>query len=276
MQNKLSLELQKNNGLRRDYLEHILRVKTEMMAIRNQRQYLESSDIFIKALDLTKMYLPEYNLKSKINIHVSFVIFGNDARGYTPIVIDLLFSIGEEESLRRLIAHEAHHYLRNHDLNFSFPKTNDPDFNLIWICNQLQSEGIADLIDKRVLYFDGGLKENTKWAIKYRDYYSNSDTVIKELDHLFKRYYDESSSKMEISEMIRNTVPMSGHPTGYYMAKIILEELGIERLNKNINNPFYFIRSFNEAVSKVDKDVSKFSSESILLLNKLESKYSIH
>ncbi|MEE9193752.1 MAG: DUF5700 domain-containing putative Zn-dependent protease, partial [Thermodesulfobacteriota bacterium] len=275
MQDSISIELQKMRGMKKEYLAHILKLKTEMKAINDQRKYLESSNIFLEATELTKLFLPDHLLNDNIKIPVSFVIFGNDARGYTPIVIDLLYSIGEEESLKRLIAHEAHHYFRNKNNLISYPGENDPDFNIIWVCNQLQSEGIADIIDKEVLFFNNGLKEDTKWAVKYRDYFNSSDSVIYDLDQLFMNYYNDKSLHMELSGKIRNAVPMSGHPTGYFMAKIILEELGIEKLIENINNPFYFIRSYNIAVDQAGKDISKFSTKSILLINELENKYLI-
>jgi hypothetical protein len=275
MQDSISIELQKIGGMKKEYLAHILKLKTEMEAINDQRKYLESSNIFLKATELTKLYLPDNLLKEKVLVPVSFVIFGNDARGYTPIVIDLLYSIDEEESLRRLVAHEAHHYFRNKNNLISYPGKNDPDFNIIWVCNQLQSEGIADIIDKEVLFFNNGLKEDTKWAVKYRDYFNSSDSVINDLDQLFMKYYNDKSLQLELSGKIRNAVPMSGHPTGYFMAKIILEEIGIEKLIENINNPFYFIKSYNKAVDQSGKDISKFSTKSILLINELENKYLI-
>jgi hypothetical protein len=150
------------------------------------------------------------------------------------------------------------------------------DYNIIWLLNQLQSEGIADLIDKDALFFSGGIKEDTKWAKIYREYVENSDSVIKELDDSLKRYYLNNSSKEEISNNIRNIIPMSGHPTGYYMSKIIIKELGIDILVKNMHNPFRFINIFNEAVEKRGNQVAKFSLESLALINDLEIAYTIN
>ncbi len=275
MQNQIPGELENKSGLRKAYFKHILKVKTEKEAIQNQREYLISSNIFTEATELTKKYLPKTSLSEQINIPVSFVIFGNDARGYTPIVIDLLFSIGEEESLKRLIAHEAHHFFRNQKIQIAFPDEDSTDYNIIWMLNQLQSEGIADLIDKEPLFFSGGIKEDTKWAKIYRDYFDNSNAVIKELDNLLQSYYLDNSSRTEISDIIRSIVPMSGHPTGFYMSKIIIEELGINVLIENIHNPFKFFTTFNEAVEKTGNQVVNFSRESIALINDLEMSYNI-
>jgi hypothetical protein len=73
---------------------------------------------------------------------------------------------------------------------------------------------------------------------RYLEWYAKSPEIIREMDHLFVASHDHPEKKMEYGQQLQALVPMSGHPTGFYMANLIIEQLGNETLVKDIGNPY--------------------------------------
>ena len=270
----LKAELKKKRWVIK-YLRHMTKVIPRKEEIKQHQQELLSTNYLTnQALELTKVYLPEDALEIEDLPPISFVVFGNDARGYSTIVIDILYSIEQGEKLKYLIGHESHHFYRNKKLKFVFPDQSDAEYNLIWVLNQIQAEGIADQIDKRIRFFDNGDMANSKWAQKYKDYLRSTPMLIEKMDSLLVQYVEQPGNLKAISDEIRTSVPMSGHPTGYYMTKVIIENLGKKELISNLGNPFEFFRLYNVVASTHPGMYPMFSEKTIELINNLELKYS--
>ena len=276
LKDSLALELKKTHW-RIQYLKHMTGVlprKEELK--RHQAALLASNEITRKGLELNSPYLPQNTLSGNELPPISFVIFGNDARGYSTIVIDLLYSIEENRMLSYLIGHESHHFYRNKELTFRFPDEEDSDYDLVWVFSQLQAEGIADQIDKRVLFFDDGKMADSNWAQKYASLVDDSPTVIKKLDSLLVQYTDPAADREKIASAVRNIIPMSGHPTGYYMTRAIVENIGESELITSFGNPFAFCRLYNRVAEEYCDRFPMFSKNSVQLINSLEQNYSLH
>ena len=272
---ELRIELEKG-GIKAEYLKHFVRVKNMKLEIKRQEKKLQSSgSLMADALNYAKEYLPEGMIEDYPLPPVSFVIFGNDARGYSPIVVDTLFSIDNGAYLPYLLGHEFHHFYRNKKLTFKFPNEKNADYNIIWTINQIQAEGIADQIDKKYLIFNGGPFEQEQWAKKYKEYLNASPNIIKEMDELLAEIADSSDNYNKISQKFCELVPMSGHPTGYYMTNLIIEKLGKRALIEQIGNPFAFFRLFNQAAKMKGNDYPIFHKKSINFLSQLEERYKI-
>lgn len=259
------------------YNKHIAKVPQNREPIQNQRKKLETTPTLIDgSLNLARAYLPKYEIDSSSLPPISFVIFGNDARGYSPIVIDLLYCVDQEDNLKYLIGHESHHFYRNQMLTFQPPDLDSTDHDIIWVLNQLQAEGIADQIDKRINFFEGGYLEHSKWAQRYKDFLRDSPEIIRKMDELLTAYSEEPSNRQKLAVQLRELIPMSGHPTGYYMASMIIEDRGKKSLIRDIGNPFKFVRLYNEAAKSAEKDISKtgLSKTSMNLIKYLENQYS--
>ena len=271
----LQRELQKSHW-RIQYLKHMTKVLSEKEKIQKHREELTNTNyLTMEAQELAKEYLPNdyYNFNDLPQI--SFLIFGNDARSYSNMIIDILYSVEQGNKLKYLVGHETHHFYRNKRLKFEFPEQSHSDYNLIWILNQLQAEGIADQIDKRIRYFNGGDQETSKWALSYKDYYNKTPGLIREIDSLLTEYHMQSKESNLISDKIRKIVPMSGHPTGYFMANAIIETLGKHELLECVDNPFKFIKLYNQAAANHLNEYPTFSKESVELIDKIELKYLI-
>ncbi len=70
-------------------------------------------------------------------------------------------------------------------------------------------------------------------------------------------------------------MPLSGHPTGFIMANLILEQLGLEALRREVGNPFAFIRHFNRAAEEAGKGELVFSPEALALLSESEREHAL-
>lgn len=236
------------------------------------------------------MYLPEDRVGAPPD--VSFIIF-NDSRGYTPVIMSINELTREEELLtpERLailqkkgytkqrphvlyFAHEFFHYYRDQKLEFKFPDRESDDYSLIWRLDQIENEGIADLINVRQLYLDGCCFADTEWAEQIRGEQAQQPDVIIEFDNILSKIYDQPSLQKELNSKIRRLITRAGHPTGFYMANVILEQFGRKALVDVVRNPFKFFYLYNKAAKK-DGEAPVFSTKSIQLIKNLEKKYSL-
>ena len=111
------------------------------------RNRFESSFNFCLIKNIALEYLPKYEYKEP---GLSFVIFMPDARGYDPIILDLSkIEKHNSKSFELLLAHEAHHSYRDQLKKWGSGGFSEIDQALLWAFDQLQAEGVADLIDKK-------------------------------------------------------------------------------------------------------------------------------
>jgi hypothetical protein len=75
-----------------------------------------------------------------------------------------------------------------------------------------------------------------------------------------------------LGRQLRSFVPQSGHPTGFYMANLIEEELGTEAITQVVRNPFRFFALYNRAAERHDS-APTLSPEAMAYLESLEEKY---
>ncbi len=270
---ELEAELQKT-GFRIQYLRHLTALtENKQTLLARQRELEENPVILTDALALTQEYLTEPIDVDRDPPPVSFVFFGNDARGYSRVIVDFLYAVQKEVYLRYLLAHEAHHYYRRRLLTFDEPPEGSMDAALLWGLDQLQAEGIADQIDKRVIYFGEGIQADSRRAIQFREFLDQAPTHIARFDSLLANLVDFSGDPERLETRIRFILPMSAHPTGYFMANIIRQELGKEILREHVGNPFAFLRDYNEAATRSPNRPPVFSTESLRRIDELEERY---
>jgi len=199
---------------------------------------------------------------------VAFVIFANDARGYSPVVIDAVRAIESDGELEDLLAHEFHHHLRNKLLSFDLDRVEFGDESVIWVLNQLHCEGIADLISAKSLF-----KGKEFFKSEYYLAYIKSDSIIHQIDAIFVQISNSPSQGETLGLELKKILPQSGHPTGYYMAKTILEQKGKGELIKGVGNPFEFIELYQRAATKRGRKTALFSEKTLEFIRNLEKKY---
>lgn len=256
----LEEQMKKDTGFRAQFLPHYLRVKKMRGAIERWAAEQRPAELYAKALEKARSLLPEGAVAGWPA--VSFVIFAPDARGYDPVVLDALYCMDQGGGLVDLVGHEFHHYYRNRlvDLN--------QDQSTLWVINQIHAEGIADLIDKA----EWTRRPEADLGPDERDFvnlYLESPSVIKIMDNILARMSEMKTGRGELGLELRRAVPQSGHPTGLYMAMLILQELGKSALVGAADDPFAFFRLYQEASTKRGGDAPRLSVKALEFLDRL-------
>ena len=243
-------------------VDHLKEVKDNRDELNDFLGDIFTEDYYDDALNLAFEWLPID--EEEPYPPVSFLFFQKDARGYIPIVFDLQFAYELDDDLPTYLAHEMHHFYRN--LNVSFDP-NIEDKEIIWALNQLHMEGVADQINKELIMgsqpiFDERYKE------KYIENYKGAEEYIKELDGYLRRYEEKPD---EYGKKIQESLPLSGHPIGFFMTEVIIDSGLKDELVDSYDDPFYFFELYNDSAD--EDNLTKFSEESIAVINDLKEKY---
>ena len=247
------------------YLNHYKKVFEKKSELQQQINKLKSSNLNKQVLDIVLNYLPMNS--ADVYPDVAFIIFANDGRGYNPIVIDLYATI--DWDYITFLAHEYHHWYRNRFYAIDYSIIHKEDKPLFEILSQLEAEGIADQIDKKNWFQESS--KNRREEL-YINLVSDSPSIINKMNSILEEISDNRYAIEVLGEKLKSVVPLSGHPTGYFMAKTILDALGRSELIKTVGNPFSFIKQYNNAARiKGSKDI--FSSKAIKIIDQLERLY---
>ncbi len=254
------------------YIDHLLKIKRDYKTLKTKINKLcgsiekQSEEILEKTFE----WLPEYKYSDKPI--VSFAFFGKDGRGYNIVTIDPLFALEIGDLLASFIAHEIHHFYRNQILVFNPVKVESDDILFINVINQLQAEGMADLIDKYLWLEKQQIEFIEKYTTAFRKHYNKAPEIIKEMDLIISSIDKDLSDIREIGTKLKEIVPMSGHPLGYFMVKQILKSNRTKQLIDHAGNPFEFIRLYNDlALEK--PSLPAFSNKTMAIINQMEDKY---
>jgi len=256
----LKEQMKKDTGFRAQFLPHYLRVKGMRGAIERWRAEQRPAELYAEAAKKAGGFLPQGAVSGLPA--VSFVIFAPDSRGYDPVVLDVLFCMDQGTALADLVGHEFYHYYRDSLVELG------QDQATLWVLNQIHAEGIADLIDKA-----GWIrKPETALSPKEEGYvklYKESPVVLRTVDSLLSRMSEMKTGRSALGNELRKAVPQSGHPTGLYMATLILEELGKEALVGVSVDPFAFFRLYQKAATKRGGEIPRFSEKALAFLDRL-------
>jgi hypothetical protein len=246
------------------YLPYYVKVKGLRREIELRAAQLATAD-FQGAVARAKSFLPP-GVGTAETPQVAFVVFAPDARGYDPIVVDILFKTQPDEFLD-LAAHEFHHWYRRR-LAPDFQR----DADALWVIDQVHLEGTADQINVPAWI----TKPRDTLERPERDYvesYAKSADIIREMDRLLAQMGAEPGKRRELGARLRKVVPRAGHPTGYFMAETIVSTLGRAALVRTAANPFAFFRVYNEAARRNQQATPLFSEAALRFLASLEQRY---
>ncbi len=256
------------------YLRHYNRVKYMKNVIKAQQEWLTAAPMMREAQRAVRQYLPARLLRNYPQPPIAFLIFANDTRGYSPLIVDMLYSLDQEEYLSLRIGHEAHHYYRNKLLTFNQGWVQPRDRDVIWVLNQIQAEGLADRVDRRVLYFQKGYLENMPEAQYFKALVARAPAALDSLNILLSLMADRRGNYADLGRRMRKALPMDGHAVGYYMTSIILSRFGNQQMVERIGNPFAFFQLYHLAAIMPESTSPKFSSKAIAFISELEKRYS--
>ena len=278
----------------------LLAAKRQRDSLQQFRNQLKTGNLRQQAVEEASALLPEEALRDRRERSpppVNFVIYNLDGRG-TPdgVVIDLTMAeIMGRKGTQLFLAHEFHHAGRESILEVPDRKQ-DPRAFLLRAIDQLQAEGIADLIDKSYLFSDdgvGGSKPSDMdsatghrwcrfllWGFtrRHQKAYQATPSTVRHVDSLLVAASgadaDENNQLLrEHSKAILRSIPNNGHPNGHYMAKRIADQFGTDTLAATANDPFAFVRLYNEAIRESKGRSLPFSQEAMTYLARLEKQY---
>jgi len=270
MDSALNNALEKNDQ-QSEYLEHYLLIKGKEKQLKEQEIKLQKEQLIENALAMARSFLPDsFSIDDSLP-PVSFAVFENTTtRAPTGIIIDLVFSMDFDSYLPYLLAHEAYHIYRDKIKNSHYPGKDETDYPMVQMLAQIETEGIADLIDKKKFFLKKGLFSNCDWAKSFQYYLGKTPETIHQLDRYFTQMATVPTSDRKI---IQDLIPMNGHPTGYFMANAIMQKMGKRTLIKQTANPFAFFRLYQRVALKDKKHYPPFSSTTMLYLHEMEQKY---
>jgi hypothetical protein len=220
-------------------------------------------------------------------------IYNLDGRGPGGfIVTDLVFMyLAGEQGATLFVSHEFHHSGRESTVDVQAHE-DDPRHGILTALDRVQSEGIADLIDKP--YFADMLDQpmpdsavsGLAWTQAVLKVFSQrqmadaeaTPATLQRVDSLLVRAAaadaeDRSDELEQHADAILRSFPFSGHPNGFFMASLIRDTIGTERLAATANDPFAFVRLYNEAARESDGDAAPLSAEAMDYLAQLEADY---
>ncbi len=267
LKNELKKKLRTNNR-ESYYLHYYLKVKDNRKQLEYQLNKLKRRSLNKEALDLTLRYLP-MNYVSDFP-PVAFVIFENNGRGSSPIVVDLQATL--EWDFISFLAHEFHHFYRNKLSKLNFNTVTGADKPLVEAMIKIEAEGIADRVDKKK-WFNSAYRESSPYAVEFKREVNRTPQLLTKINGLLEMYADNEAARKKIGKEILSSIPQKGHPTGYFMATLIEEKLGRNELVKCVGNPFKFFIAYNNAAKLGGGRYPKFSPKVLRFLSGLESRF---
>lgn len=221
--------------------------------------FLKQNDIEKKIELIARKYLPN-NIKPKVTIY--FFLNGGDCRApykgeiYADII--LLTILGKTKAIK-LLAHEFHHCCRA-EIVVPYKKERCPE--IFQVLQWLEMEGIADKVYALGEEIpDNKFKPLLKLINIRRRIYSKAKEYLKLLD----RTIQEGGNPVLI--FIKDC---AYHPVGHFMANVIENALGIEKLVEAVGDPFDFIEKYNESAKRLHKpNVYVFSDKTLNRLRKI-------
>ena len=259
-------------------VEHLRRAVALRSELESFMESLRGQDLMLDAVLMARSWLPGEATRAEPP-EVSFVLLEPDARGYERVVIDLLLAYDlNETALTPLLAHETHHVLREAFTVVLRPEGNFAEKDLLASLDNLQAEGIADLIDKSDYLGPKTWGEQPTERLfaamheRYVDAYGRAKESLSRTDAFLAAYARDPESARAIGRELRASLELGGHPVGFYMARTILEAFGRERLIENVGDPFAFMMDYSEAASRLGDGRHVFSEEALAGVRALRRK----
>lgn len=261
-------------------VSHLIDVDRRWEEIQSFREETDFKKLLMDAHHRVKKFLPERVDTDSSVPPLYFAFYQPDAASQDSVIIaDLLtaMTLGTE-TFTNLVAHEMHHYYRKRHNPLlsgeSIYEYGGNEYQVIRTIAKLQSEGTADLIDKKHPAVPGetiySQLLSPSFLEDYRSSFYATPTTLRQLDSML---IVAARAPGYVDSPMYQLLSMGGHPSGFYMALLIREELGIKPLIDEFDNPVAFIRIYNEAVKQRGGDEHIFSPAALEYLSTIEKQY---
>ncbi len=215
------------------------------------RRFMEETDfpgLLSKADRLVKRYLPKRAASGEVTLNDLYLICtipDASVRSHS-VLLDLNLAMDmTEDEIVQLLAHEFFHNYRESAL------PDEPGDSFWKIFNSFENEGVADLIDKGEHPESVYARYGASFEELYLQEYQNSSRKLQELDSLLL-VYQANPVEGEYGP-VADLLVFNGHPTGYYMTRLICKEGLRNQLIEAFDSPATFAELYNEAASRKNK-----------------------
>ena len=212
---------------------------------------------------LPKNYKKPVETLKNLKIYVHCIENGATAGKY-----GLIFSAAglynfEKDNLGILAAHELHHILRKSNIKDDVAPDKEYAVRIMESC---LNEGSADLINNSPVF------SNPEFAELKGRTLANSEEKIRTIDGWFSDGYKNKLNSRTTEDVNKLFDYLGGHNPGYFMSSTIVKNGFRNQLRETVDNPFEFFLLYQKA-AKIDKNVPRFSVETIKFIKALNKKY---
>jgi len=228
-------------------LRHFLDLKDRRAALQAFQARVQQSGVERNGLDIARAWIPRASFDRVGVPTVTFIVFARDARGgYGPLIFDLVYACDQGDAFKDLFAHEAFHYYRREQAPYDAGAVPQRYTAVLDALGKIQDEGIADQIDKAAA-IEAGREPASTYDRDYRKAMAETPRTLASLDDLLCRLAASPSDASRLGSQMNAAIPMSGHPTGYFMTRAVLAHAGRAEVVRTFNNPFAFFFLYNAA-----------------------------
>ena len=241
-------------------------------------QSLGSPAMFAMAVRRAQAFLPAGTTERLPLPEISLIYF-LDARGYQRILFDPLYLMLLDDPTL-VLGHELHHYYGNQ----LGPETKPfGDDMIAWRLATTETEGIAGLVDKR--HVPGMSKaelarryrepRRLEYFEAYQEDYERSNQWLAWVDDILRRVGAHPDSTIALGRILDAALPDNGRIMGAYMAEVIDDQLGRERLLRCVSHPWLFWTTYNEAARQSSGAAFVLSDAAIRAIAEVERRYAV-
>ncbi len=263
---KIILNLTDFDNLKKENRFEIRKYEEDVTALRKDWSRIEDAIITrVSSLLPFKEFTEE--------ITVSIVDPDIEEQSENTITVDPIYTT-ETEAFVSKVSHEVHGLLCHNLSKYDVDAINEEDKGIVRTLETIQIEGIGDHIDIEYFIEETSHKFlNEGYKTQFKATLDNISKTFVKLDSILRKFTQNMSQSERLGEELREFTPPYGNPIGYYMTNLIIKNSFVEEMLRDIGNPFSFFKLYNKAVLKDREDIPSFSSETIVLMNKLEKKY---
>ena len=220
----------------------------ELQDFRHQYDY---ASIETQARKTLQEFLPNY-IDSLLTFPlIGFICGDGDCRSKrSGITLDINYFYKHPAEGILTLAHEMFHTYREH---FVDEKRLD-SIPVLRIIDNLQNEGIADLIDKPLDYDPATQFAEMGYpsllAQMYQDAVATTSDKMAQLDSLTLCLAHQQISRQEYNRLTANLFPLSGHPNGRHITNLLVAHGYREQLLTHFADPAYFLVLYNQIAAQ--------------------------
>ncbi|SHF22860.1 DUF5700 domain-containing putative Zn-dependent protease [Pedobacter caeni] len=245
------------------------------VGIRKGLELVKQTNIGEMVRKRLKPFYPESINLDSIQLHFVYMFLDEGNGGLPGYVLNsaLQTSYLDKKHIDIISAHEAYHTITNAVFTDRFklllgatPSDKiTSDQNLLWYIQIVSEEGIADLIDKKII--SSGKSPLVGEVNRLRENETvRAEKRIQQLDSLLADT-NGNLNFLSLNDILEN----GGHIPGRFMAEKIEKANLLGKFIQHTGNPFQFLYLYNEAV-KGQISLPRFSERSISNLKALEYK----